>query len=778
MAVDIGPKIGIDGEAEFRKELNNLSQQMKTLGSEMKVVTSAFADNDKSQEALSAQADVLTRQIQTQEQRLAQLQKGLEASSKKYGENDTKTLKWAQAVNNATADLNKMRSQLEKTNQSMDQTEGGMEDLADATEDAGEAAAQADGKFGAMTAAMGNLISSGIQAAISAVGELIGSIVNLDETTEEYRAAQGKLNTAFEAAGYGAEAAQAAYGAFYGILGDTDTATEASQLLAKLSDSTEDISKWTDIAAGVYGTFGDSLPVEGLIEASNETAKVGQVTGVLADALNWAGISEDAFNEALAQCSSESERNQLIMDTLSGTYDEASDAFYQNNAALVASRDAQAQMDAALAGLGETIAAVKTSLTADFLPAISQVITAFSGLLSGAEGADAAFSQAVGGLVQKVAEQLPAFLSMGTSVLSALASGIIQSLPTLAAAALEIIASIVTALGDLLYQVADVGGDLLGQLAAGIQQGLPNLMESLPGIITGILGFIAANLPAILAQGVSIVNSITDGVLEAIPEFVAALPEIITSFVTFVAENLPAILFAGVDLLIHLAKGIVTAIPKLVAELPNVITAVTSGLAKLFPQIIQTGVNILARLWDGIFSAIPQLVDHLPEIISSIVEGFQNLMGGIADVGLNIVKGLWEGIKSGAGWLMDKISGWAGDILDGIKDFFGIHSPSALFRDEVGRYLAQGVGVGFEREMQGVATQMQRSIPTLGLGDLQSVTSGLVTGLKGIGGASQDAGSVPPIVLKVYLDKTEIAEQIFDPLNDVSRRRGQPIGAH
>ena len=112
MAYDIGPKIGMDGEAEFRKSLQNINQQLKTLGSEMKAVTSAFADGDKSEEALAAQTDVLNRQIDAQQKKLEELQKGLDASAQKYGENDTRTLKWAQSVNNAAADLNKLKSQL------------------------------------------------------------------------------------------------------------------------------------------------------------------------------------------------------------------------------------------------------------------------------------------------------------------------------------------------------------------------------------------------------------------------------------------------------------------------------------------------------------------------------------------------------------------------------------------------------------------------------------------------------------------------------------------
>ena len=188
---------------------------------------------------------------------------------------------------------------------------------------------------------------------------LTTAFIALDSATEEYRVAMGKLNTAFDAAGFSAESARKSYRNFYAILGDTDTATEASQLLAKLAENEQDVSTWTRIAAGVSGTFGDSLPIEGLIEAANETAKVGEVTGSLADALNWAGIMEDDFNTKLAACGSESERNKLIMDTLAQTYEGAADAFYKNNSALVASRNQQSAMQEITAGLGETSSNVK-----------------------------------------------------------------------------------------------------------------------------------------------------------------------------------------------------------------------------------------------------------------------------------------------------------------------------------------------------------------------------------------------------------------------------------
>lgn len=222
------------------------------------------------------------------------------------------------------------------------------------------------------------------------VTALAGGFLALDGATEEYRRAQGRLNTAFDAAKLKAEDAAAAYDGFYRILGDADTATEASQLLAELTQNSEDISTWLHIAAGAAGKWGDSLPIEGLIESMNETAKTGQVTGVFADALNWAAKSgetfgvtmrkntkaneewnksvenaesaEDYFNLALKGCASEADRNNLIMNTMLGLYNDAAHAFYENNGELMKSRDYHAQLAGVMGRLGTASATVKNGL--------------------------------------------------------------------------------------------------------------------------------------------------------------------------------------------------------------------------------------------------------------------------------------------------------------------------------------------------------------------------------------------------------------------------------
>lgn len=210
--------------------------------------------------------------------------------------------------------------------------------------------------------ALGDFAKKGVKAAGAAVAGMTAAFIALDGATEEYRVAQGKLNAGFQAAGFSTDVARKSYRNFYAILGDTDTATEASQLLANMAKNAEDVTKWTRIAAGVHGTFGDSLPIEGLVESANETARTGKVTGVFADALNWVGIMEDDFNAKLEQTTDVSKRNRLIMDTLSTTYDKAADSFYANNQQVINARRNHATLDEMLAKVGDTSSKLKNQL--------------------------------------------------------------------------------------------------------------------------------------------------------------------------------------------------------------------------------------------------------------------------------------------------------------------------------------------------------------------------------------------------------------------------------
>lgn len=347
-------------------------------------------------------------------------------------------------------------------------------------------------KSGLSTA--GSIAAKGIGLVAGAASAAGGALLALEASTEEYRIAQGKLNTAFEAAGYSGEVAKQVYTDFYKILGDTDTATEASQLLASLALNAEDMSTWTNIAAGVYGTFGDALPIEGLIESANETARVGQVTGTLADALNWASISEDEFNAKLAACSTESERNQLIMDTLSGTYDTASEAFYRNNEELVKARENQAKVDESLAKLGEQVTKQKNKLIGEFTPSIAGVIDALVGMMNGTENAEEAFADSITEMINNFIDQLPEFLAGGVEILMALATGLIQALPDLIAKIPEIVTALIDAFIEAWPQFKAAGSEAISELWEGLKSAWNSVVEWFNGVWDSLFGNRTANV--------------------------------------------------------------------------------------------------------------------------------------------------------------------------------------------------------------------------------------------------------------------------------------------
>lgn len=196
-------------------------------------------------------------------------------------------------------------------------------------------------------------VAATVGKAVVGAGVALGTAwIAAIEGSREYRTEMGKLDTAFVTNGHSSEAAKNTYSELNSVLGDSAVAVEAANHLAVMTDNEKDLQTWTSICTGVFATFGDSLPIEGLTEAANETAKVGEVTGPLADALNWAGISEDAFNEKLAKCTNEQERQKLIMETLNGTYSKASKQYQTTNKDVIEANKAQERLTATFAEFG------------------------------------------------------------------------------------------------------------------------------------------------------------------------------------------------------------------------------------------------------------------------------------------------------------------------------------------------------------------------------------------------------------------------------------------
>lgn len=490
----------------------------------------------------------------------------------------------------------------------------------------------------------------------------VAALNSIAESTEEYRIAMGKLNTAYEAAGLSQEAANTAYTEFYKILGETDTATEASQLLAQLTENEEDLAKWTNIAAGVSGTFGDSLPIESLIEATNETAKVGQVTGTLADALNWVGISEDEFNAKLAECSDESERNQLIMETLSAQYEDAAESFYKNNEAIVKARENQALLDASLAKIGESVTVVKNNILSDFIPSITAFADVISKVLVGEEYSP-----------DELMSGLESFSGAFENVLNNILDLAVTALPIVGDMAIQVILTFVSTLISKLPDVIQSAAQIILSLANGIAEALPELIPAVVDAVIAICETITDpnTLSNLVDAALNIILTLADGLMEALPNLLDKLPIIIENIVNVLSDNLPKIAAAGVELLLCLVSGILKSLPELLELVPVLIGSFLKMWKTYYYSLYAAGSELLSHLVDGIKNKIESVKETAASVMNNIKAVVKEKIAEAIQWGKDLIDNFVSGIKEKAGAIKNAIT----DVGQTIKDFIGFSEP-------------------------------------------------------------------------------------------------------
>ena len=272
-----------------------------------------------------------------------------------------------------------------------------------------------------------NEVASKAFAAIAlSVAGAATALLALAGKSEEYRVSQAQLATAFETAGGSAEQAKVVYEDLYRVLGDNGQATEAAQHLAQLTTNEKDLAEWTDICQGVYATFGASLPIESLTEAANETAKTGELTGALTDALNWAGVAEDDFKASLLECNTEAEREALIRSTLSGLYSEAAAGYEKNAESVLKQHEAEVRLNEAMAQLGEVMAPIQAMLAefgaqilTEISPAIQGLATKHGPQLKKALGD---VGKALGDVISWIADNWDLISTLGTVILAIVAA--------------------------------------------------------------------------------------------------------------------------------------------------------------------------------------------------------------------------------------------------------------------------------------------------------------------------------------------------------------------
>ena len=534
----------------------------------------------------------------------------------------------------------------------------------------------------------------GVLAGIS-VAALAASIGELVSVTNEFQEDMGKLSVAAQQNNVATDAANGAYRDMVGILGETDQSVEAvNHLFALCGENTQALSDWTNIASGVYATFGDSLPLEGLTEAANETAKVGQVTGSLADAINWAsqaavqqGVAlsgnqaaidaynsaladgatqEDAFNAALAACNTEQERAQLITDTLNGVYAEAGAQYQQTNADVIAYRQSQSDLTAAMSSLGQA-----------FMPIVTGLTNVATMLLSGVQPA-----------VQWFVTNLPIIAPILAGIVTTIGLlAVVLNASTIATTAQTVATNAAAAAQGLLNMVMNANPiALIVTLIAGLVVaiiGLWNNSEAFRNFVTGAFQQIQQVAQVVID---AIVNFFTVTVPNAIGVVIGFFQNLWNSIVS---------VFNGA---LSTVSGFVSSVVSFfTVSVPNAVSNMLSAAGRIPGQIASFLGNALSSAASFVGSFASSAIQAASQFVSNIVSGLSGLAGRVMSVGSDIVHGIWSGISGAAGWLMNQISGFANNIVSGIKGLFGIASPSKVMRDEVGKYLAEGVAVGWEK---------------------------------------------------------------------------------
>lgn len=344
-------------------------------------------------------------------------------------------------------------------------------------------------------------------------------------------------------------------------------------------------------------------------------------------------------------------------------------------------------------------------------------------------------------LVQNMTAHLPQFLSAGSKILQALIQGMFLILPALGEFVFALATQLYTQIRSVAPTLLQKGYELLSNLVDGFVKAIPEALPKVLDFVQGIGEKLAEAAPILMQKGFELLQKLVEGIIAAIPILIARVPEIISTFANIINDNFPTILMKGAELLGQLIMGLINAIPTLIANIPKIIDAIVDTLMAF--QWLNLGKNIIKFLGDGIngmvsyvkkagkniLDAIKNAILNLPSTLANIgknaMSGLGNalsaaigfvksaasrIVGGIVDtissipgkmlsIGKNIVQGLWNGISDMTGWVISKIKGFGESVLGGIKSFFGIKSPSRLMRDEVGKYLAQGVGIGFEKNI-------------------------------------------------------------------------------
>lgn len=749
MAYDIGPRIGIEGEAEFRKQIQSITTVQKTLATEMQAVTSAFDKNDQSQENLIAQNKVLTKQIDAQKQKLDLLRDGLAAAAEKYGENDKVTQGWQQAVNKATAGLNKMERQLQGNNDVLNKVDDATDDASDGIDDFKKSVTDASNeslKFSDVLKAnlLSQVIIDGVKRLASAAKDMVGDFI---ESAAGVKAETSQFEQTFGNMAGTAEAAVKRVADASGIM-ETRLNGTASSIYAFARSS------------GADSAEAMSLMETALQAAADSAAYYDKSLEDTSDTLMSFLKGNYANDAALGVSATETTRNAKATELFGKKYNDLSEIQKQqtllkmvtdsqklSGAMGQASREADG-WENVQGNLNETWrqfqAQVGTPLLENLVPIIQGITTGFqdwmksididklsemvTGFFTFVKENGALIVSAIAGIgtafltwnsAQLISGAVTAFQGLKTAISGATTAQELFNL-VMGANPMAKIVTIVMAVVAAVIVLWNTNEDFRNAII-GIWE---NVKATISGVVDALVGFFTKTLPDAWNNLGAFFTTEVPKIVQGIIDWFNQLPEKI-------GYAIGAVLAGIVNFGVNAMTWVTTQLPLIIAGIVSWFTQLPGKVAAQFAEVVKKAVAWAQNM-------VTTASTEVPKFVSKVVEFIGELPGKMLEIGENIVKGIWDGIWGSIDWLKSKIKSFAENIVDGFKKNLKIHSPSQLFADEIGTNIALGIGVGFEDSMRSVAASMAAAvsglIPQMDLSMPVSAAPAFATAASGISG--------------------------------------------
>jgi len=626
-------------EERIQQEINSVNQRLTAQTAEAAKTESAF--------------DELEKTIADQEDTLETLKKEYASVALEFGANSKEARALGSRISSLSGELNENRGKMQLVETAARNLEGEVRDAGDAAKEASEG-------FTVWKGTLANLASTGISNAISGISNLATGLWNLGDETREYRAEMGKLEAAFAASEHSTETATATYEKLYGVIGETDQSVEAAQQIALLSNNTQEAAQWADLAAGVVGRFGDALQPETFFESANETLKLGEATGAYTQMLEGTGINVEKFNEGLAACKTESQKQAYMLKISNQALGSAGEAYKKNNASIIEANQAQEEYNQGLAGLGQTIEPIKTV----FMQGMASMLKSASEFIAGLD------------MEQVKAAIKGAFDYLQTTVFPAIKNGIawfldnkdfiIAGISAIVAgiAAFKIVTIIQSAVSLFsAWRTATVGMSVA-------QAALNVVLSANP------IGIIVMAIAALIAGIVALATN-----CEGFREFWINLWEKVKNVAMTIWNAIKGIFESAWNAIKGIWEGVGNFFSGIWNGIKNVFSNVGGWFKEKFTNAKENAQNVwngtkafFSNTWNGIKNVFSNVGGWFKEKFAKAKENTHNAWNGTKTFFSNT----WNGIKNAfgnvSGWFKEKFSGaWQSvkNSFSGWGDFFG-----------------------------------------------------------------------------------------------------------